>query len=305
MTDLQKNARILIVDDEPGNIELLAALFEEQYEVLFAVNGEKALELAARYRPDCILLDLIMPGMSGFEVCSRLKFERQTAELPIVFITGQGDAETETRGLELGASDFVTKPINPLAVKIRVNNQIELKRAREQLVRRATSDGLTGLANRRHFDETLDREYGRHIRSQAPLSLILLDIDYFKPFNDTYGHPAGDECLRRIARVLDAVVHRSADLVARYGGEEFVCILPETDLDGAAVVAEKIRSSIAELAIPHAGSTVTGYVTASFGVCSMLCNVEKSALNLLARADEQLYAAKKAGRNRVMTDGVR
>ncbi|WP_024328965.1 diguanylate cyclase [Thioalkalivibrio sp. ALR17-21] len=292
-------ARILVVDDEPANIELLAGIFEDEHEVLFATNGKRALDLAASARPDVILLDVMMPGTDGFQVCEWLKSERATANVPVIFITGVGDTEGEARGLELGAVDYVNKPINPPVVRLRVQHQIELKRARDQLTRMAVTDGLTGLANRRQFEETLERENARLARTGDALSVILMDIDYFKPFNDTLGHVRGDDCLREVSRVLDETISRPADLAARYGGEEFGCILPETALEDAAAVAERVREAIVELGVPHPASEVADHVTASLGVATLHCQPRQSALRVVARADEQLYRAKAEGRNRV------
>jgi diguanylate cyclase (GGDEF)-like protein len=295
----EPRARILVVDDEPANIELLAGIFEEDYEVLFATDGERALEVAAQALPDVILLDVMMPGADGFEVCGRLKAEHATAPIPVIFITGVGDTEGETRGLEMGAVDYVTKPINPPVVKLRVKHQIELKRARDQLTRLAVTDGLTGLANRREFEATLARERARLARSGGHLAVVLLDVDYFKRYNDTFGHVRGDDCLRAVAQVLRALVARPADLAARYGGEEFACVLPELDAAQGGNVAERIRAAIEALALPHADSPASAYVTASFGVAAQRCRPGQSALELVTRADEQLYRAKAAGRNRV------
>ncbi|MDX8398900.1 MAG: diguanylate cyclase [Gallionellaceae bacterium] len=291
--------RILVVDDELTNIEVIADIFGDDHEILFATDGPRALEIALTAKPDVILLDVMMPGMDGHEVCRRLKSQIQTCAIPVIFITALSDVGAETCGLELGAADYVTKPFYPAVVKVRVRNQIELKRAREQLTRLATTDGLTGLANRRCFDEVLEQEYIRHSRSGAELSLILLDIDHFKLFNDAYGHISGDDCLRQVAQVMGGVVVRAVDLAARYGGEEFVCVLPETSLDGAVAVAEKIRESIMSLCIPHRNSNIADIVTASFGVVVAKCVPGKSPLNVVAQADELLYAAKSSGRNRV------
>ncbi|MDZ7641189.1 MAG: PleD family two-component system response regulator [Desulfurivibrio sp.] len=292
-------AKILVVDDEISNIELLAEIFSDDYEVLFATSGAKALELAVQARPDLILLDVVMPEMDGFEVCSRLKSERSTADIPVIFVTGIGDQKSEVRGLELGAADYVTKPINPPVVLVRVRNQLELKEARDQLLRLAVTDGLTGLANRRHFDEVLQREYARQIRSGGNLSLLLMDVDCFKHYNDNYGHLKGDDCLREIARVLAGIFCRATDLPARYGGEEFVCLMPDTDSAGAWQMAERIRKEIASLEIPHGHSPVASHITVSIGVATGPCCRQHSPLHLIARADEQLYQAKDAGRNRV------
>lgn len=294
-----KQQRILVVDDELSNIEVLADIFDDDYEILFATEGGAALEIAATAQPDVILLDVMMPGMDGHETCRRLKMDRQTAGIPVIFITGLGDVAAETKGLELGAMDYVTKPFSPAVVKIRVRNQIELKCAREQLTKLASTDGLTGLANRRRFDEVLAKEYARHTRSGGELSLILLDVDHFKAYNDTYGHVSGDNCLRQIAGMIDRSVIRANDLAARYGGEEFVCVLPETDQKGALATAERIRQGIIALAIPHSASSAASHVTVSLGVVTARCFAEKSPLNLVAQADEQLYKAKSTGRNRV------
>ncbi len=292
--------RILVVDDEPANIELIAALFEDVHEVLFAMNGEKALELAAVAQPDLILLDVMLPGMDGFAVCSRLKADPLTKNIPIIFVTGRGDTATETRGLELGAMDYITKPINPPVVKMRVRNQIELKQARDQLARLATTDGLTGLANRRRLDEVLTMEHARHVRSEVELGVIMLDIDHFKLFNDTYGHVRGDDCLRAVAGVLKKTLHRATDLAARYGGEEFVCILPDTaSPEGVQTIAERIRQDVASLNIPHGQSPTANRVTVSLGVVTVCCNQQIDASQLVALADEQLYQAKSTGRNRI------
>ncbi len=290
---------ILLVDDEPGSIELLAGIFGDEYEILFATEGEKAVGLALTEEPDVILLDVMMPGIDGYEVCRRLKAEERTADIPIIFITACGDLEAESRGLESGAMDYIHKPFTSSVVKVRTSNQIELKRAREALTRLSITDGLTQLANRRRFDEVIRREHARLARSDGQLSLLMLDLDHFKGYNDTYGHLQGDDCLRRVAAVIGGVIRRPADLAARYGGEEFVCILPETTHEGAVRIAEKIRRNVEELAIPHGNSGVTDHVTVSLGVITARCTAEMGVSAIIAQADEQLYAAKAGGRNRV------
>ncbi len=291
--------RILVVDDEPANIELVAEIFEDTYEVLFAMDGKKALEIATTMAPDLILLDVMLPGMDGFEICSRLKADPLTRDIPVIFVTGLGDTKAETKGLELGAMDYITKPINPPVVKMRVKNQIDLKQARDQLARLATTDGMTGLANRRRFDEILHMEYARHVRSGTELALILLDIDHFKLFNDNYGHVRGDDCLRAVAQALSRTVHRATDLAARYGGEEFVCLLPDAvSSEGVQSVAERIRKSIEELNIPHGQSPTADRVTVSLGAITACCTQGTNPSALVSLADKQLYRAKTEGRNR-------
>ncbi|GAB0057071.1 Response regulator PleD [Candidatus Magnetaquicoccaceae bacterium FCR-1] len=296
---LEQPGTILIVDDESINIAVLTDILEERYEILFATDGKKAMELAKTAQPDLILLDVKMPGMDGHEVCARLKEERDTANIPIIFVTAMSDVNDEARGLELGAMDYITKPVSPPVVKARVRNQIELKNARDQLMRLAITDGLTGLSNRRHFDGALEKEHQRLARSRGLLSLILFDLDHFKAFNDTYGHLAGDDCLRQVGGMVLQTLTRVADLGARYGGEEFVCLLPETSHDGAVVMAEKLRAGIQGLKIPHAKSSAAKMVTTSLGVVTVRCIAGRSPLHVVALADEQLYAAKSAGRNRV------
>jgi len=291
---------ILIVDDEPLNLQVLAGLLEDEYDVLAATDGEQALELARSALPDLVLLDVMMPGMDGYEVCARLRASPATAGLPIIFITGLDDDQAETRGLELGAVDYVAKPVVPQILCRRVRNHVDLKRSHDRLARLATTDGLTGIANRRRFDQGLELECRRLGRTSAGrLALIMIDIDHFKAFNDTYGHMAGDACLKAVAGVIATHAHRANDVVARYGGEEFACILPETDHEGALAVAERIRLGICELAIPHAASATAAWVTASLGVVSATSGVAIAPSELLVATDIQLYRAKSAGRNRI------
>jgi diguanylate cyclase (GGDEF)-like protein len=290
--------RILVVDDEVLYRELIADILDDEYEILFAANGIEALEIAEIKVPDLILLDVIMPGIDGYEVHERLKRDHRTREIPVIFISGLGEVAAETKGLMLGAVDFITKPINREPVRARVKAQIMLKLAHEKLILLAETDGLTGLANRFQFDKMLAYECARHLRSEKELSLILLDIDHFKSFNDTYGHVRGDQCLREIALAMAKAISRTTDFVARYGGEEFAALLPETPLIGAVMLAERVRSCISDLKLPHQGSG-TGYVTASLGVVSGRLLAGRSNMDVVRAADIELYAAKAGGRNQV------
>jgi len=289
---------ILVVDDEFLYRDLIADILGDEYEILFAAHGMAALETAVVTVPDLILLDLMMPGIDGFEVYKCLKADQRTCEIPVIFITGRGDVAAETMGLKMGAVDYISKPINAELVRARVNMQIRFKLMRDKLAQLAATDGLTGLANRSHFDNMLSYEHARHLRSGNQLSLIMLDIDHFKAFNDTYGHVRGDQCLREIARALAKTLSRATDLVARYGGEEFVVLLPETPLKGAVILAEKVRNCITYLDLPHRDSA-TGYVTASLGVVSGRLLAGSSIMDVVHAADIELYAAKAGGRNRV------
>jgi diguanylate cyclase (GGDEF)-like protein len=290
---------ILIVDDAPSNIEILNGILDSDYEILFATNGKDALEVAQEHMPDLILLDVVMPEMDGYEVCTRLKTDIKTREIPVIFITGMGQEEEEAKGLSIGAIDYVIKPIRPSIVKARVRNHLELKRYRDTLKSLSTIDGLTGIANRRRFDEVLSHEWLLARRTLAPLSLLLMDIDLFKAYNDHYGHLAGDDCLRKVAAGLSEVARRPGDLAARYGGEEFVLLLPDTNSEGARCIANRVQEKIKTLNIPHAFSTVANQITLSIGSASMVPTDEKISDELIKRSDELMYEAKLNGRNQV------
>lgn len=293
-------AIILVVDDDVTSRAILARLLESDYEVVFATNGQDALEQVRSAPPDVILLDVMMPDMDGYEVCRRLKADPATVDIPVIFITALDNSEAEFRGLELGALDFIIKPFNAAIVRARVRNHVELKFARDALLSMATTDGLTGLVNRRQFDKTLAQECKRLGRTFSPLGLIMMDVDHFKSFNDKYGHLAGDDCLRKTATALLEATHRGPDLAARYGGEEFAYILPYTILSGALAVAERIKAACGALAIPHDASTVAPTVTLSFGVTSVICGPSTLPEDIVRLADACLYRAKHEGRNRIV-----
>ncbi len=293
----QEQAKILVVDDVPTNIQVVSNILREEYHVFFAVSGPSALELAMREVPDLILLDVVMPEMDGYEVCERLKADPITEEIPVIFVTGQEDEEDETRGLDAGAIDYLTKPVSPAILRARVRNHLELKRRGDILKSLTHLDGLTGIANRRRFDEMLEREWRRCRRNEKPLSLLLMDVDFFKRYNDHYGHIAGDDCLKAVASALAGVVKRPADLMARYGGEEFVALLPETVAPGAQEVGEAIRRAVHDLDIPHAESEVSERVTVSVGCATLVPGGSKVPLELVEAADGRLYTAKEEGRN--------
>jgi diguanylate cyclase (GGDEF)-like protein len=239
-----------------------------------------------------------MPVIDGFEVYRCLKADWRTCDIPVIFITGMGDVATETKGLKMGAVDYINKPINPDLVKARVSTQINLKLMRDKLVMLAATDGLTGLRNRYHFDGMLAYEYARHLRSGEELALIMLDLDEFKAYNDTYGHISGDECLQAVAKALTKTVSRCTDLVARYGGEEFAVLMPDTSLRGAVIIAERVRNSIGSLVLPQTDARA-GHITASLGVVSGTFLKGTSIVDVLTEADIQLYRAKAGGRNRI------
>jgi diguanylate cyclase (GGDEF)-like protein len=295
---MHAQANILVVDDSPENLQVISAVLKQDYRVKVAINGERALALAtAAEPPDLILLDVMMPGMDGYEVCARLKQNPVTARIPVLFVSSRDDEEDEARGLSLGAIDYIVKPIRPSIVQARVRNHIELKRSRDLLEQLTTQDHLTGISNRRRFDDSLAQEWQRAAREQTPLSLVAIDIDHFKAYNDHYGHPQGDQCLIRVARALATCVTRPTDLVARCGGEEFAGLLPSTDSAGAARLAGQMRAAIEAEGLEHAQSPTHPHVTISLGVATVVPQAEESAQLLVDLADAALYEAKGAGRN--------
>ena len=296
---MSARATVLIVDDEVSNIEIMNAVLEDYYEISFATSGEQALDVARSVLPDLILLDVMMPGLDGYEVCSRLKSDRLLADVPVIFTTGLDDQDAEVRGLSLGAIDYVTKPINPIVLRARVSNHIELKRLRDQLAQMAVTDALTGLSNRRQLEVILTAEISRLAPTGAWLSVIMLDIDFFKLFNDTYGHPEGDRCIAMVAAALTRAVHKVSGMTARYGGEEFACVLPGADPEKALATAKEIQLQIQSLNIPHPGSAVSSTVTVSIGIASARTHPDMGGSLWLQHADHQLYTSKKCGRNTI------
>jgi diguanylate cyclase (GGDEF)-like protein len=292
-------ARLLVVDDQPINIQVMYQAFGGDYQVFMATSGEQALTICNNNPPDLILLDIVMPGMDGFEVCKRLKADEATSHIPVIFVTAHTDAAQETHGLSLGAVDFIAKPVNPNVVRARVKTHLTLKFQSDLLRKLVFLDGLSGVFNRRYFDQQIATEWSRAARNNQPLSLILLDVDFFKLFNDHYGHQAGDDALRLIAITLKSCLRRPADLVARYGGEEFACVLPETSYDDALALAHELERKVRERGIPHASSTAAPVITISVGIATREAGAVGDLQDLIGLADSLLYQAKHTGRGRV------
>ncbi len=319
--------KILIVDDSPDSQLLIKSILEYAgYKDLLTANS--ALEAFKRLGMDSnatvstdidlILMDIVMPEMDGIEACRLIKSFEYLRDIPIIIVTAT--AKDLQMAFAAGATDYITKPLNKVELLARVSSALRLKReidnrkAREQelmkltqqleelnqmLQRLSSLDGLTGIANRRHFDLILKQEWRRALRDATPLSLILIDVDFFKAYNDTYGHQMGDDCLKRVANSLKGVLKRPTDLIARYGGEEFVVLLPKTDVGGAIALAEEMRAGVEALGITHARSQATDRVTISLGVATVTPNPDSSHAELIAEADHALYQAKQEGRNRV------
>lgn len=313
--------RILIVDDEKTiRLILRRVMQQDGYQVIEAKNGEECLEICQKQLTDMVLLDAMMPEMDGFTCCAELQKLLGEESPPVLMITVLDDQASVDLAFQVGATDYVTKPIHWAVLRQRVRRLLEtqwamnelrrqvekermlteqLEKVNHELQRLASVDSLTMIANRRYFDKFIENEWKRGLRKSFPLSVIMCDVDFFKDYNDTYGHPAGDLCLKKVANIITQNVNRSTDLAARYGGEEFVVVLPETDRDGAVHVAEKICQSIKDAKIEHQDSKVSNYVTISCGVATRYPNSKSEVSDLIRDADLALYEAKFQGRDRV------
>lgn len=297
---VNEKAKILIIDDEKVNLDVLDGLLKPHYRTVVAKDGQQALKrLEKNPLPDLILLDITMPIMDGYAVCRAIKNNLLTREIPIIFITGKSEEQDEAFGFQVGAVDYIVKPFSPLVTLARVKTHIDLKKRGDVLQRQATLDGLTGIPNRRRFDEFLEYEWERSLRFQHPLSVILIDIDFFKLYNDHFGHAQGDACLKQVAKTIMETMPRTVDLASRYGGEEFSCILPETNADGTLTVARRILENCRNLKLPHPRSKATDHVTVSLGTATTTPTKDLRKLDIVEMADKALYTAKKSGRNQI------
>ena len=322
--------RILVVDDSPDSRALIRVILREAgyADVVPVGSAEEAFRSLGVGAPsavlapfDLVLMDIQMPGVDGLEACRRIRAQERLRDVPVIVVTAETEDVHLQSAFDAGAMDYIAKPVRSAELVARVRSALKLKQemdqrkqreaeliavaqqletANRELRRLSFLDGLTGITNRRGFDEFLLREWKRAARAQGTLSVILLDVDHFKPFNDHYGHLAGDDCLKHIAAALKAALHRPADLVARYGGEEFVVVLPDTDALHAVSVAETLRAAVETLRIPHASSPSAHGVTVSLGVASMTAVPDAPPQELVDAADQALYMAKRAGRNRSM-----
>jgi len=328
MTVEKEPATILIVDDAPENLTILELILKRDgYRVESALSAELALQSIEQRKPDLILLDIMMPDVSGYQLCQQIKENRPTEDIPVLFISALNSTKDKVSGFSAGAVDFITKPFKPEEVLSRVRTHLELQRVQSALQRQndrlmkeieerkrveaelaeanklleklANIDKLTQLANRALFDETLAKEWAHMLREKSSLALILCDIDFFKRYNDTYGHLAGDKCLQHVAAALEKQVRRVTDLVARYGGEEFAIILPYTSLEGAIEIARLVQNEIRSLQLPHADSQISDFVSLSLGVTATVPEQGPAPEALVATADLALYQAKEEGRDRV------
>ena len=298
---INRKDSILIIDDDKLNIIALTRILGSDYTVYFEGNGESGIKAAKAFKPDLIMLDVIMPGMSGFDVIKILKDDIETRDIPVIFLTGRRDVQDEEVGFVLGAVDYITKPFSVGVVKLRVQNQLKIMSHLNTIRKISTNDALTGLSNRKNFNSVLDAEWKRAARTQKLICLMVMDIDNFKEYNETYGNLSGDVVLRGVADVIKNCASRAYDHIARWGGEEFAVILPETDILAGYHVAEKIRAAVEEATFELEDGVVTS-VTVSIGVHSVAVGAVSgySLKNFVSDTDTALFDAKNLGRNKVV-----
>ena len=293
-----KKNRILVVDDEKSNLLYLSSLLGAEHTLYIARDGLEAIEKANEYLPDLIMLDIIMPGMNGYEVLSILKSTERTRDIPVIIITGLSSNEDETKGLMLGAGDYISKPFHDTIVQLRIQQQLKIVNQMQLIEQLTMTDQLTSIPNRRGFDIRMEIEWARATRENMVISLLILDIDFFKVYNDTYGHQQGDIVLQAVAQNLINTLNRQGDFAARWGGEEFVILLPNTDRNGALKIAERILLSTSNMLIPCVNGTDTK-VTVSIGLNTVIPEKGTSYDTFISAADQALYKAKESGRNQV------
>lgn len=312
--------KILLVEDEYHVLRALEGLLTAaQHTIVTAQNGEQGVELFLSERPDLVLLDVNLPGLSGYQVVQRIRSNTDGEWIPIIFLSGEGSDEAIAHGIEVGGDDYLVKPISytVLSAKLRAMERIatmrrdldlvskQLAEANKHLKWLSLHDPLTKVANRRFFDHVLTQEWNRQRRHGKPLNLLLIDVDDFKAYNDFYGHQHGDDCLSRVASLLQQRVQRSSDFLCRYGGEEFAVILPMLSPEEAYQLAERLRLDVAEARLEHRASSTASYVTVSIGVASVIPSASSTATDLIVSADKKLYKAKSSGKNQVVNSALK
>ncbi len=326
MTD---RINILIVDDRPENLLTLETLLEDPgLNILKALSGSEALEKVLENEIALVLLDVMMPDMDGYETAELMRSNRRSRNIPIIFVTANNREEDHIfKGYDAGAVDYLTKPIDPHVLQSKVGifmelycqkleleektrelnaKVVELEELQQQLEDKnrqletiSNIDALTGIYNRRYFNEIIEVEWNRGVRQKHVISMLMIDIDFFKPFNDHYGHSSGDTALQIVADSISSPLKRKVDIIARYGGEEFAAVLPETDREGAWQLAREMLESVRNKKIPHKKSEISDFLTVSIGIFTILPSADKSYIDLINGADKALYQAKNSGRNQM------
>jgi len=297
---MNRQQKVLIIDDEKTNLKILSSILKDEVEVILAKDGETGLLKAKESKPDLILLDVVMPILNGFEVIEKLKNEETTSNIPVIFVTGQLDVQQEEKGLELGACDYIQKPFHVEILKARVRLHLRMAKQRDLLEKLANIDPLTSVANRRLYDQTFTSLWNKAIKQQSVFSLVVIDIDDFKKYNDFFGHAAGDRALEKVATAIADNLSNQGDFIARYGGEEFVALLPNTSSIDAKKTMEDCLEAVEKLKIYHDPSTEHEFLTISLGGVSYLPIIESCQDTLFKIADDMLFEAKTNGKNQVI-----
>jgi len=300
---MEKNKlKILIIEDSKLNREILHKILHKEYILVFAHDGVEALEKVKSEVPDIILLDIVLPGIDGFNVLLKLKDCETSHSIPVIFITGRSNPDDEVKGLKLGAVDYITKPFHEVVVKARIETQERILNQMRLIEKLSFVDALTNMPNRRQFDQNLQKEWNRAKREKQPVSTLMIDIDHFKIYNDTHGHQQGDIALKMVADIITSSLKRSADIAARWGGEEFSVLLPNTEIDGAMHIAEDIRKNVENALIPCSATDSNHKITVSIGATQVLPDSNSNITELIMLADTALYKAKETGRNRICAE---
>lgn len=288
--------RVLVVDDEEISRITLQSLLAEHYLVETLDDGNQVIQYCEHRKPDLILMDVNMPGVCGLEVCKMLKSREDLADIPVVFVTANFDLDAQNACWEAGANDFIGKPVAASTLIHRTRNHLENKVRLDQLIKLTYKDSLTELYNRHYLNEEVESLVKQAVRSQEPIAVLMMDLDYFKAYNDHYGHQQGDQCLRMVAKCISDTIRRPQDIAIRYGGEEFLVILPFTSEEGVSVVADKILHALEQQNISHELSPMKRVSLSIGGVCCTNVH-EYSLFQLISIADKALYHAKREGRN--------
>ncbi|MDO9111610.1 MAG: diguanylate cyclase [Desulfatirhabdiaceae bacterium] len=291
--------RLLVVGDQPTYKQTLPEIFHRDHDVLAAGNGVQAFEICHNSLPDLILLDVVMPGTDGLEICRQLKADPDTKGIPVILLIAQDSPEAETKALAAGAVDFITKPVNPAVARARVNTHLTLKAQSDLLQSPAFVDGLTGVASQHRFNEGIEAEWRRCRRLITPLALFMIDIDNFNKYNACHGRPAADACLQEVAAILKGQIGRSHDLLARHCDGKFACLLPDVYFDGALQKAEAMVRAVRDRGLPHAASETASVVTISMGVVATIPGPDRQPSEFISAVEAQLHKAKQQGRNQV------
>lgn len=299
----KKKNKILIVEDSLLNQKILEGILSEDYILEKSATAKEIFAKIYEFSPDLILLDIILPDANGFDVLRSLRKGKTTSRIPVIIISGLDSEEDEEKGFLLGAVDYIKKPFKNTIVKARIGTQIQILNQMYAIEQMSYIDGLTSIFNRRAFDNKLDYEWKRAIREESLLSLLMIDVDKFKNYNDTYGHLQGDIMLQAVSIVIKSSLKRSLDVLCRYGGEEFAVILPGIGLEGAVIVAERIRKRVETMNIPHLDSGTETSTAISIGVSAQKPSRNKSMNEFVKIADNMLYKAKNNGRNQVQYEG--